>query len=209
MQAVDLENLLLEGVAQLNLSVNELQQNLLKKYSALLLKWNKVYNLTAIIEPLAVLKLHLLDGLSVIKYFTSAQNILDVGSGMGVPGIILAIMLPQSKIVLVDSNNKKTAFLRQVKIELNLANLDVHTSRIEEFVSVEKFSMITSRAFADLSLFIKLSEHLLKLDGQFLAMKSSYGIIESERLNGWSSEAISLKVPFLDAQRFLIKMLRK
>jgi 16S rRNA (guanine527-N7)-methyltransferase len=148
------------------------------QYANLLHKWNKVYSLTAITNADDVLKYHLLDGLTLIPYIADARSIVDVGSGMGVPGIIIAIWYPQMRVVVVDSNNKKTTFLRQVAIELGLSNLTVLNTRVENYIPEIAFDVVTSRAFADIGLFIRLTKHLLYMKapsgrqrGCFLAMK--------------------------------------
>lgn len=206
---MDKYGLLSAGIHDLGLEVSRPQTNALQQYVELLIKWNKVYSLTAIISPKDIIILHILDGLSVVPYFANASSILDVGSGMGVPGIILAIMFPQTKIVAIDSNGKKAAFLRQAGIELALTNFKVVNSRVENFITNTKFKIITSRAFADLELFIKSSEGLLADNGKFLAMKSEQGLFELKKLNTWHSTAIKLNIPFLEAQRFLIEMVHK
>ena len=203
----ELSELLVQGISELSLAVSAQQLQQLLSYAQLLLKWNKTYKLTAITAPREVIIQHLLDGLSLVPW-VQVQRILDVGSGMGVPGIILAIMYPDTQVVVIDSNSKKSAFLRQVKIELNLTNLEVETLRVELYQPVELFPLVTSRAFANLSLFIKLAGHLVAADGSFLALKSEQGLHETAALSGWSSESVKLQVPFLDAQRFLIKMSR-
>lgn len=202
--------LLANGCRQLNISVTDTQLDKLLDYRDLLLKWTKVYSLTAITHPHQIIIHHLLDGLSIVTYFSGVRTILDVGSGMGVPGVILAIMFPEINVTVVDSNSKKTAFLRQVKIELGLQNLVIETKRVEALESKDGFDIITSRAFADLSLFIDLTQHLLhKTNGCFLAMKSERGLNEVKSLNSWQEEIIPISVPSLEAQRFLIKITPK
>ncbi len=211
MNQVRLQGKLIEGTEQLGLKLTPLQIKELLAYLDLLIKWNKVYSLTAIKDPDQLLRLHILDGLSIIPHFGNGLNILDVGSGMGVPAVILAIVLADSNITAIDSNSKKTSFLRQVAIELKLTNLKVISSRVEliKLEEKDKFTIITSRAFADLELFIELTEHLLAIDGKYLAMKSEQGLIEAEKITNWQSRVINLKVPFLEAQRFLIEMIRR
>lgn len=203
-----LSELLVDGITQLGLSVTENQLKQLITYKDILLRWNKVYSLTAITNPRELIIQHLLDGLSLVAHISAAARVLDVGSGMGVPGIILAIMLPTSKITVLDSNSKKSAFLQQVKIELGLSNLSVVCKRVELYTPDELFTVITSRAFADLALFIQLTEHLLAENGCYLAMKAERGLSEMKEIDGFACRQIELNVPYLDAKRFLIEMKR-
>lgn len=204
----NVSDLLSEGIAELGLTVSATQLNQLMLYKDILLRWNKVYSLTAITNPRELIVQHLLDGLSIVKHIPSNAHLLDVGSGMGVPGIILAIMLPEFKITVLDSNSKKSAFLKQVKIELNLTNLSVVCKRVESYMPDELFTVITSRAFADLTLFVQLTKHLLAGDGLYMAMKAERGLSEMKEINGFACRQIELNVPYLDAKRFLIEMKR-
>lgn len=197
------------GLTELGIEYSEYQLQQLMAYQNILLKWNKVFSLTAIKNHVDALTYHLLDGLSVVKYFSNAKNILDVGSGMGVPGVILAIMCPESNVVVIDSNSKKTAFLLQVKIELGLQNLQIISKRVEDYQPAELFSIITSRAFANLNLFVQLTHHLLASDGKYLAMKSELGLSEVDQVADFDNKIITLIVPNLDAQRYLIEMTHK
>ena len=197
------------GVDRLGLPLSDAQIEKMLGYLSLLVKWNSVYNLTSIRDPQDMVKQHLLDSLSIVHAFTQAKNILDVGSGGGLPGIILAIVFPQVSITLIDTVHKKTAFLTQVKTELALKNVTVHTGRVELFGvenTVEKFDVITSRAFSELHHFIEWSHHLLAENGRFLAMKGVLPDQEIERLpQGWQVESIEpLKVPGLQVERHLI-----
>jgi 16S rRNA (guanine527-N7)-methyltransferase len=188
------------------LQLSNEQINQLLRYKDLLIKWNKTFSLTAITKSEEIIVNHILDGLSIVNYFQDSKNICDVGSGMGVPAIILAIALPTINITALDSNHKKTSFLLQVKIELGLKNLTVVNSRVELFKPITKFDIITSRAFANMELFIELTQHLLITDGYYLAMKSQQGLSEVLHLTNWQYENIELKVPYLSAHRFLIKL---
>lgn len=201
-----LGNELREGIASLDLPLNEDQVEKMLAYLALLIKWNSVYNLTSIRDPHDMVKQHLLDSLSAVHAFTQAKNILDVGSGGGLPGIVLAIVFPTASVTMIDIVNKKTAFLTQVKAELKLKNVTVHTGRVELLKVEHKFDVITSRAFSELSNFINWSQHLLAEDGRFLAMKGVSPIQEIERLpEGWEVKSIeALQVPGLDVERHLV-----
>lgn len=194
------------GIDSLGLPLNDEQVEKMMAYLALLVKWNSVYNLTSIRDPEEMVKQHLLDSLSAVHAFTQAKNVLDVGSGGGLPGIILAIVFPQTSIAMIDTVNKKTAFLTQVKAELKLKNVTVHTGRVELLKVEHLFDVITSRAFSELNNFINWSHHLLADDGRFLAMKGVSPTQEIERLPaGWEVETIeTLKVPSLDVERHLV-----
>ena len=195
--------LLAAGIAEMGLSVSsDIQQKLLS-YIGLLQKWNKVYNLTAVRDPLEMVTLHLLDSLSVLPYI-QAKSLLDVGSGGGLPGIVLAICLPQLKVTTIDAVQKKVIFMRQVKGELGLDNLEVVHARVESYRPAEKFDAIISRAFSELGLFISLTKHLIKENGQWLAMK---GQVPQDEFNGLTSghtKIIPLMVAGLEAKRHLV-----
>ena len=175
-------------------------------YIYLLHKWNATYNLTALRNLGDMLTHHVLDSLSVVPFLSERKNILDVGSGGGLPGLMLAIAYPEKSVSMVDIVQKKTAFLNQVRIELGLGNVTVHTGRVEKLQVNEKFDAIISRAFSSLPDFVELSEHLLDRNGRFYAMK---GLIPTDEISnlpsGWKVERIeALNVPSLDAQRHLI-----
>ncbi|MBR7800591.1 16S rRNA (guanine(527)-N(7))-methyltransferase RsmG [Undibacterium fentianense] len=195
-----------DGIGHLGLPLNEDQVEKMLAYLALLVKWNSVYNLTSIRDPHDMVKQHLLDSLSAVHAFTQAKNILDVGSGGGLPGIVLAIVFPNASVTMIDIVNKKTAFLTQVKAELKLRNVTVHTGRVELLKVEQAFDVITSRAFSELNNFINWSHHLLAEDGRFLAMKGISPTQEIERLPvGWEVESIEpLQVPGLQVERHLV-----
>ena len=129
------------------------------QYLALIQKWNRVHNLTAVREPEAMLVRHLLDSLAVLPH-VAGPRIADVGSGAGLPGIPLALARPEWRVTLVESNHKKTAFLQQARIELNLKNVEVMTERVENFRPTDGFDIVISRAFSDLADFASLAGHL-------------------------------------------------
>jgi 16S rRNA (guanine527-N7)-methyltransferase len=200
--------LLAAGVAEMGLDVTSEQQQKLLQYLSLLNKWNKVYNLTAVREPLEMVTLHLLDSLSVLPYI-SAKNLLDVGSGGGLPGIVLAICLPHLQVTTIDTVQKKAIFMRQVKGELGLDNLQVMHGRVESYQPSEKFELIVSRAFSELALFVNLTKHLLIQNGRWLAMKgqlpqSELEAVELENLDVKVKKIIPLTVAGLDAERHLL-----
>lgn len=202
----ELSSMLAEGVKLLPLSLSDEQLSKMIAYLALLVKWNSVYNLTSVRDPKEMVKQHLLDSLSAAHAFKNAQNILDVGSGGGLPGMILAICYPDKRISMIDTVNKKTAFLNQAKAELGLKNVTVHTGRVEALQVVDKFDVITSRAFSEICNFVNWSGHLLAEGGQFLAMKGVNPNEEIERMpTGWMVSGIEvLSVPGLDVERHLI-----
>ncbi len=194
------------GVQEMGLALNEAQIDQMLAYLALLSKWNAVYNLTAIRDPQEMVKQHLLDSLSAAPAFTEARNVLDVGAGGGLPGMMLAIAYPQTRISMIDTVSKKTAFLSQAKAELGLSNVTVFTGRVEQLEVTEKFDVITSRAFSELCNFINWSGHLLAEGGQFIAMKGIAPAQEIERLPaGWAVTGVQpLQVPGLNAERHLV-----
>ena len=199
-----------EGVSslpsQLNAIISETQIEQMISYLALLVKWNSVYNLTSVRDPNEMVRQHLLDSLSAAQAFKNATHVLDVGSGGGLPGMILAMTYPAMRISMIDTVNKKTAFLAQAKTELGLANVTVHTGRVEELQVEQKFDVITSRAFSELCNFVNWSCHLLADCGQFIAMKGIAPSEEIERLpKGWKVTGVeALSVPGLDVARHLI-----
>lgn len=201
-----LTRVLEEGVRDLQLDLSEQQSALLMDYLGLLAKWNSVYNLTAVRDPSQMVTQHLLDSLAVVPAFAHARQVLDVGAGGGLPGIVLAIARPDMNVSLIDTVHKKTAFLTQVKAELGLANVTVHTARVEQLQAPHQFDVITSRAFADLADFVNWSGHLLAPGGCFIAMKGVMPKDEIARLpEEWTvNEVRPLHVPGLNAERHLI-----
>jgi len=173
-------------------------------YLALLHKWNGVYNLTAIRQPEQMVSHHLLDSLAVLPHLWP-QRWLDVGSGAGLPGLVLAVMRPEWSFTLLDSNSKKTSFVQQVIIELGLRNVVVYCSRVEKWQTTERFDGIISRAFSGLGEFIETTRHLMDVQGRWAAMK---GIAEQELASvphGCRVErVIPLQVPGLRAARSLV-----
>lgn len=194
------------GVKALGLPFHDEQVTKMIDYLSLLSKWNAVYNLTAVRDPREMVKQHLLDSLSAVHAFKEARNVLDVGSGGGLPGMVLAICYPDAKIAMIDIVHKKTAFLNQARAELGLSNVSVHTGRVEALQVEHKFDVITSRAFSELNNFVNWAGHLLADGGRFLAMKGVMPDEEIARLPpGWQVEKVEpLSVPGLDAQRHLV-----
>ena len=199
-----LESELSGGIAQLGIVVPAEAQRKLLNYLTLLQKWNKVYNLTAIRDPKQMVSNHLLDCLAVIPHLWS-RRWLDVGSGAGLPGVVLAITKPDFSFTLVDSNSKKTSFVQQACIELDLRNVEVRCERIESWENADKFDGIISRAFTETSEFVSQTRHLLKSGGRWAAMKGDPEQ-ELKRLpvDVKVEKIISLQVPKLNAARSLV-----
>lgn len=202
---------LAQGALELGVEVSPKQQQQLLAYLALLIKWNKAYNLTAVRDPDEMVSRHLLDSLSVQPFVLDAgDNWLDVGSGGGMPGIPLAILFPERRFTLLDSNGKKTRFLTQVKLELKLANLEVIHSRVESFKPEQAFSGIVSRAFSSLEDFANWTRHLGDGRSQWLAMKGVHPDDELQALPADFRLAAThvLKVPGCQGQRHLLILRR-
>lgn len=207
---LSLASQLADGLAVMGLLLNADQQEKLLAYVALLAKWNKTYSLTAIREPERMVAHHLLDSLSPLPYLPQKPcRVLDVGSGFGTPGIPLAIARPDWQFVLLDSNHKKTTFLRQSLLELQLRNVSVVHERVEKYAPAEPFDVVTSRAFADLSEFVRLTGHLVAGDGQWAALKGVYPFEEIAQLPDTVRVlgVDKLAVPGIDAERHLVRVL--
>lgn len=215
---MSLPALLQEGLAALGLELPAAIQAKLLAYVALLKKWNSTYNLTAIRDEKDMVTQHLLDSLSLLPAFSAPalensalaiRRWADVGSGAGLPGIPLAIARPDFDMTLVEAVEKKSAFQRQAKIELGLANVTVHGGRVEDMAG-GSFGAVVSRAFADLADFIRLAGHLPAPGGRLYAMKGQAPEEEMSRLPpGWTvRDCLRLSVPGLDAQRHLIVLER-
>jgi len=198
--------ILASGIGELQLQLDDKQQQQLLDYLALLFKWNAVYNLTSVRDPMQMMTHHVLDSLAAVSAFAGAQRVLDVGAGGGLPGMVLAISRPDLAVAMIDTVHKKTAFLTQVKAELGLANVTVHTMKVQDLQVPQKFDVITSRAFADLSDFVNWSGHVLEEGGQFIALKGTAPPEEQERLPAaWKvTELRPIAVPGLQAERHLV-----
>lgn len=196
-----------QGLVDMGIDLAPAAQERLLAYAALLYKWNKIFSLTALREQDKAVSHHLLDSLAILPH-VPAGSLLDVGSGGGMPGIPLAIACPELSVTLLDSNSKKTAFLRQAAIELALPNISVHCGRAEQYHPPVGFTAITSRAFAELADFVCLSRHLLATGGRWLAMKGVWPQEEIARLpNDVSIEnVLRLQVPGVEGERHLAVM---
>jgi 16S rRNA (guanine527-N7)-methyltransferase len=204
------EQQLKAGIAALGLSLPDGAEAQLLAYLALLEKWNRVHNLTAVRGAERMVSHHLLDSLAAVPFFQAGGSdsirVLDVGSGGGLPGIPLAIARPELQVTLIDSVAKKTAFLLQAKAELGLNNVRVVTGRVEDFRPGTRFDVITSRAFSDLKEFVTLTRHLLEPAGRWLAMKGLMPHEEIAYMPDWVKVSANhaLVVPGLEASRHLI-----
>ncbi len=195
-----------DGLQRLNLTLPDAAQQKLRDYLALVQKWNKVYNLTAVRDAEKMLTHHLLDSLAVVPHVAHAKTLLDVGSGAGLPGIPLALALPDLQVTLLDSNQKKTAFLHQAVIELQLANVQVMCGRVEKTELNQLVDVVISRAFADLPAFAALAGRFVAAGGTLLAMKGVNPQDEIAQLNADFTLAgvTPITVPGLDAARHLV-----
>ncbi len=202
-----IEDALKQGASLLGVILKEKHTQQLLSYIALLNKWNQHFNLTAFHEPDKLLSHQVLDSLSILPWVKGARNVLDVGSGGGAPGLPLAVLLPETEFTLLDANNKKTAFLLQAKMELMLSNVQVVHDRVENMHD-QQFQIILSRAFADLSDFVILSEHLLAPSGEWLAMKGTYPYEEIKSLPTETSveKVETLHVPGVKAERHIVRL---
>lgn len=197
---------LTEALRAMEVDLSAQQEVRLLDYLELLAKWNRTYNLTAIHEPERMLTHHLLDSLSVLAAIGPGP-LLDVGSGAGLPGIPLALARPDLSLTLLDSSQKRCGFMQQAAIELKLANVNVVHARAEDFAPYHAYPQIVSRAFSDLSDFVKATSHLLAEEGEWLAMKGLYPHEEIAQLKGARLKRdVKLHVPGLDADRHLIVM---
>ena len=200
------------GLAALGLAADERQRGALIAYLVLLARWNRAYNLTAVRDPLEMVARHLLDSLAVGPYL-AGPSVLDLGTGAGLPGIPLAVLYPQREHVLLDSNGKKTRFVRQAVMALGLPNVEVVQARMESYRPGRKFATIVARALATLSELNALGEPLLQRPGRLLLMKGRMPTAEMEALIA-SGGALGpgnvrvhrLDVPFLTGERHLIEV---
>lgn len=194
------------GLAQMALTVSSAQQALLLDYLQLLRKWNQAFNLTAVRDPKIMVSRQLLDSLSIHSLLRGEQ-VLDVGSGAGLPGIPLAIIDPGRRFTLIDTNGKKTRFMRQVKLELGLENIRVEQIRVEACKEQHSFQTIVSRAFSSLPLMLELTRHLLSEDGCWLAMK---GVVPTQEIDALKNtlriHVHALQVPGEAGQRHAVEL---
>lgn len=201
-----LERRLFDGAARLGIALDAATADRLLDYLGLLVRWNRAYNLTAVRDPEAMVTRHLLDSLAVLPHLPSCPRLLDIGSGPGIPGMLLAACRPDTEVTLVDSNLKMTRFAATARRELGLANVSVRRERVEQLDAEAAFDCIISRAFASLADFVRLGALLLADGGQLFAMKGRLDPDEIAALPaGFAVTARHrLDVPDLDAERHLL-----
>jgi len=202
---------LARGLDALHLTVAPEAEKKLLDYVALIHKWNRVYNLTAVRDPDRMLTHHVFDSLAVAPHVAGAQRILDVGSGAGLPGIPLALALPRAHFTLLESSRKKSAFLEQAAIELGLANVEVVNRRVEAWDAPLQFDVVISRAFSDLAEFVSLAARHCAPSGVLAAMKGVYPYEEINQLPAdyQVSKVLPLSVPGLEGERHLVLLTRR
>ncbi len=197
-------NILISGLNTLNLPHNTEQIEQLLAFIRLIAKWNKAYNLTAVRNNEDMARLHILDSLAILPHI-EGKRVIDIGTGAGLPGIPLAIFLPEVEFVLLDSNAKKTRFVQQVILELKLKNVSVIHSRVEDYQPKLGFDIITTRAFTNLADMVKMTAHLLSPNGVLLAMKGLIPEAELAEINA-KTTLIPIKVPEVEAERCLVRI---
>lgn len=207
--AVSVENAreLQAGMHALNITANEKQIASLLQYLNLLRKWNASFNLSGITEINEMVSVHLLDSLSLSPYL-QGEHFVDAGTGAGLPGIPLAIIHPDKHFTLIDSNGKKTRFLFQVKLALNLSNITIENCRIEHYQSPRQIDMVMCRAFSSLEDTVSKTQQLLKKGSKLLAMKGRYPDQEIDQLPaGFEVTSIAKSgIPGSDSQRHVIEI---
>lgn len=199
-------NILESGLSALNLSHTTKQTEQLLDFIKLIAKWNKAYNLTAVRNNEDMARLHILDSLAILPHI-EGKRVIDIGTGAGLPGIALAIFMPEVEFVLLDSNAKKTRFVQQVILELKLKNVSVLHSRVENYQPQLGFDTMTMRAFASLPDIMKLTAHLLRADGVLLAMKGQIPEAELADIDAQTT-LIKINVPEVEAERCLVRIAR-
>ena len=199
-----------QGVEAMGLANSDLPLQTYVSYVELLVQWNSAYNLTAVRDPEKMMAYHVLDSLSILP-FIRGDKCLDIGTGAGLPGIILALANPELHWVLLDGNNKKTRFVQQAVMTLNVTNVEVICSRIEKYEPETRFNTIVSRAFTSLNAFYSCSYHLLVLEGSLLAMKGPEPENEISDLSSdeISTKIIPLSVPGVNGGRSLVEIVPK
>ncbi|MEK9685867.1 MAG: 16S rRNA (guanine(527)-N(7))-methyltransferase RsmG [Methylophilaceae bacterium] len=200
-----MNSLISEGLNELGFENDPLLIEKLEIYLATLKKWNRVYNLTAIDEDSEIIVKHFLDSLSVNQYIQNSERILDVGTGAGFPGLILALFNPEKSFVLVDGVSKKISFLQEMIGKLNLKNVIAVHTKVEQYNVAEQFDIIISRAFADIKKMTKLTSHLIKDGGKFIAMKGPDVMSELDDIS-LPFVHHDITVPFLEGTRKIIEI---
>jgi len=195
-----------QGAAAMGIALPAGAAGRMEAHLALVEKWNRVHNLTAVRETAQMVVVHVLDSLTLLPHLGAAKRVVDVGTGAGFPGIPLAIARPDVSFTLLDSSHKKCSFLEQARAELGLANVEVACERVEQFRPAVRFDTVVSRAFAELSDFVTQSQHLAAPGARFLAMKGVYPFEEIARMPSSHrvAQVVELAVPTLDAKRHLV-----
>ena len=215
-QEGDMGTFLQQGLATLNLEMSVQNQQKMLDYIDLMVKWNRAYNLTSVREPAEIMTRHIFDCLAIIPYL-KGNEIIDVGSGAGLPGIPLALACPEKNFTLIDSNGKKTRFLFHVQHILKIQNIYIVNERVEGYQKMNelkeggrlrRFDTLISRAFSSLREMLYNTEHLAQSDGIFLAMKGVYPLTELHEVHEEFKlcDVIKLNVPFLEGERHLVKL---
>lgn len=204
-----LQNTLADAVSTLQLSLSVDTQQQLLAYLQQLHKWNQAYNLSGLHDLDEMLTLHIIDSLTVLPFF-DGKRVADIGTGAGLPGMVLAICQPENEFFLVDSNSKKTRFMFQTAAALRLRNVHAVHARVEGYAIQPQVAIVTSRAFASLRDFVESSQHLLEESGRLLAMKGHYPEVELAELPpGFALHAShSLQVPGTTVTRHLLDIRR-
>lgn len=205
-----LKEMIESALSKNNIQLSSAQIDKLESYLYLIQQWNKVFNLTAVTDLQEMVYIHLIDSLSILNYLTGT-SLLDVGSGAGLPGLPLAIANPNLSVTLIDKSGKKTRFLTQMLAELNLTNVNVVHARVEDLKLANGFDCIVSRAFASIVQYVKMTAHLLKPDGQILAMKGKYPEEEIQDLpeDFVIQQVVKLNIIGLTAERHLLCITKK
>jgi 16S rRNA (guanine527-N7)-methyltransferase len=203
------EDLLEDGIYELGLEERLAGDTRLMEYITELMNWNRIYNLTSVRKPTEIVTRHILDSLSILPYL-GGRRVLDVGTGAGLPGIPLAIACPEREFVLLDSSSKKLRFVQQTLAILQLDNVTLEHTRIEDYQPQERFDSVMCRAFSELRELYRHAARLCTDTGRILAMKGIYPVAEIESLENRKviEKVVSLTIPGLDAERHLVCMHR-
>lgn len=205
---MSLAEALAAGLTELDIAIPKIDRERLIQYLALIEKWNKIHNLTAIREPQQMLTHHILDSLAVLPYLGDAHSLVDVGSGAGLPGIPIAVARPDIAVTLLDSSHKRVAFQQQCKAELGLTNVAAIHTRVEDYAHGPGFDVVISRAFSDLGEFVQAARHLCAKQGRLLAMKGLYPHEEIAKLPAGArlTQVAALRISGLTANRHLVEI---
>lgn len=195
--------LLIDGAQQMGIRLSDSQTNKLIQYLELIIKWNKTYNLSAIRNMEDGIKKHLLDSLSVVNYI-GEKSLLDVGSGAGLPGVVISIMRPELSVSVLDTVGKKCRFMQFAKTQLKLENLTVINDRVENYQPTTCFDQITSRAFAQVDKTLKLTQHLLCDNGSYLLMKGDH--YAQEKIDNAQVAVHKISVPYVSDYRYFLEI---